>query len=208
MDTVLIIQSTVFIIVLLYGHIWKSGDIMQNKRTARTRQQFIDAFFDLAEIMPTTKINVKMLCEKADLNRSTFYLHYETIDSLIDDIEQRWITEHVQILGKVDRNDNTRPFIMQVLAMIRKRPNLYLHIMEDYRFTDRYVEKMQEHFYSTVEIPDSVRPDYFYEYVLNGSLAMTRKWIRSGCEMSDEQFAQLSFVLNHGTTYGIGINDQ
>ncbi|MBQ2213358.1 MAG: hypothetical protein IKD84_01495 [Erysipelotrichaceae bacterium] len=67
---------------------------------------------------------------------------------------------------------------------------------------------MQEHFYSTVEIPGSVRPDYFYEYMLNGSLAMTRKWIRSGCEMSDEQFAQLSFVLNHGTTYGIGINDQ
>lgn len=202
MDTVLIFQSTVYIIVLVYGHIQESGDFMQNRRSAMTKKQFINAFFDLAETMPTAKINVKILCEKADLNRSTFYLHYETIDDLIDDINQRWISEHLQILGKVEKDDDTRPFIMQVLAMIRKRPELYLHLLEDYRFTDKYIEKMQKHFYTTVEISDNIRSDYSYEYMLHGNLAMTRKWIRSGCEMSDEQFAQLSYTLNNRTTFG------
>lgn len=203
MDIVLILQSTHFIIVLLYGHYWKCGDIMQNKRSAMTRQQFRTAFFDLAESTPADKINVKLLCEKAGLNRSTFYLHYETIDDFIDEIEQQWIDEQIKILGKVGRDDNTIPFITDILNMIKRKPELYMNLLSDYRLIDKYVEKMKKHFHIVIEEPENINSDYFYEYMLLGSFAITRKWIKSGCKMPAEQFAEMMYSFSYGTTYGL-----
>ena len=43
------------------------------------------AFLDLLAEKDFEYITVKEICQKADVNRSTFYLHYETIADLLDE---------------------------------------------------------------------------------------------------------------------------
>ena len=42
-----------------------------------------EAFLELIEKKDFTYITVKEICAKAGVNRSTFYLHYETISDLL-----------------------------------------------------------------------------------------------------------------------------
>ena len=44
-----------------------------------------NAFLELLEKKELAYITVKEICEKAGVNRSTFYLHYETIGDLLEE---------------------------------------------------------------------------------------------------------------------------
>ena len=51
------------------------------------------AFLELLEKKDFSYITVKEICEKAGVNRSTFYLHYETIDDLLSESVE-YMNEH------------------------------------------------------------------------------------------------------------------
>lgn len=51
-----------------------------DKRIIKTRSAVFHAVFDLSTEKPLDKITVLELCEKAGINKSTFYLHYTSIE--------------------------------------------------------------------------------------------------------------------------------
>jgi len=51
-----------------------------DKRIVKTREAIFNAFLDLAAQKDIDKISVVELCQKADINKSTFYLHYKSIE--------------------------------------------------------------------------------------------------------------------------------
>ncbi len=51
-----------------------------DKRIVKTRLAVFNAVFDLAAEKELDKITVVELCEKAGINKSTFYLHYKSIN--------------------------------------------------------------------------------------------------------------------------------
>ena len=51
-----------------------------DKRIVRTRLAVFNAVFDLATEKDLDKITVVELCERAGINKSTFYLHYKSIN--------------------------------------------------------------------------------------------------------------------------------
>lgn len=51
-----------------------------DKRIVKTRQAIFNAVFDLSTEKELDKISVVELCERAGINKSTFYLHYKSID--------------------------------------------------------------------------------------------------------------------------------
>jgi AcrR family transcriptional regulator len=59
--------------------------------TARLMNQ---ALIQLLEEKDIGYISIKEICEKAGVNRSTFYLHYETIGDLIEETVE-YITEKI-----------------------------------------------------------------------------------------------------------------
>lgn len=55
-----------------------------DRRTLYTRQVIKDALLELTNRIPYEKINVTMLCKQADIARATFYLHYDSLDEVLD----------------------------------------------------------------------------------------------------------------------------
>lgn len=51
-----------------------------DKRVLKTKTAVFNAIFDLSTEKSLDKITVVELCEKAKINKSTFYLHYKGID--------------------------------------------------------------------------------------------------------------------------------
>lgn len=69
-------------------------------RVEKTRKSIINAFIALRSKKPIEKITVKELCEKAMVNKSTFYSHYSDIYSLSDSLETEVVMSVIQALDR------------------------------------------------------------------------------------------------------------
>lgn len=56
-------------------------------RIEKTKQSIINAFIEIRSHKEVERITVKELCEKARINKSTFYAHYKDIYDLSDQLE-------------------------------------------------------------------------------------------------------------------------
>lgn len=68
-------------------------------RIKKTRRSIIDAFLELRAKKPLEKITVKELCERAEINKSTFYCHYMDVYGLQDQLETEVIMSIVDDLS-------------------------------------------------------------------------------------------------------------
>ena len=59
---------------------------MRLARGERSRARLKEAFLELVANKEPEEISVVEVCEKAELNRSTFYAHYDYLDKLIRDV--------------------------------------------------------------------------------------------------------------------------
>ena len=62
-------------------------------RVKKTRRSIINAFLELRTYQPLEKITVTELCEKAEVNKSTFYKHYADIFDLSNQLEEETIEQ-------------------------------------------------------------------------------------------------------------------
>ena len=58
-----------------------------DRRVRYTKRALTQALVQLVQERPVSKISVKELCERADVNRSTFYAHFRNPHDLLQSIE-------------------------------------------------------------------------------------------------------------------------
>lgn len=105
-------------------------------RVKRTKKMFKNA---LKELMLSNKdymnITIKELCEKAELNRRTFYLHYEYIDDVLADIQEDFSQEFYEATKQYDHIKDIEP-VVKVFFDIHDSNPIYEKIIlspaEDY----------------------------------------------------------------------------
>lgn len=61
-------------------------------RVKKTRRAIRSAFYALLLEKPFEKITVKDITERAEINKTTFYAHYDTIYDLVDQLEEETVT--------------------------------------------------------------------------------------------------------------------
>ena len=59
----------------------------QDLRYIKTEKAIQKAFHELLQEKTLQKITVKEIAERAEINKTTFYAHYETLPDLIDHLE-------------------------------------------------------------------------------------------------------------------------
>ena len=63
-------------------------ELRESRKTQYTRRILEDGLIELMKDRPFEKITVTQLCAHTDINRSTFYMHYEDIYALLCAIEE------------------------------------------------------------------------------------------------------------------------
>lgn len=75
----------------------------ENDRRTRRTQKFIrENFIDLMSVMPIKEITIQKITDKADINRRTFYLHYEDIYDLLHKTEDYVMHHFSEILEEFE----------------------------------------------------------------------------------------------------------
>lgn len=71
-------------------------------RIQKTLREIRSAFLSLAAEKPLERITVKELCDRAMINKATFYSHYDNLESLVEQVEDEFVRE---LTGDIDYAD-------------------------------------------------------------------------------------------------------
>ncbi len=160
-----------------------------------------EAFLKLLEEKDFEYITVKEICEKAGVNRSTFYLHYETIEDLLDEsitgMNERFLEyfrrNHPDIAGNIQTADLeelylvTPVYLTPYLEYIKEHRKVFLTAMKrssTFRLADTYnrlfryvLNPIMDRF----QIPEKEKK-YLLSFYIKGILAIINVWISENCE--------------------------
>jgi AcrR family transcriptional regulator len=75
-------------------------------RAVRSRKQIRNAFLRLLETTPLNEITIREICAKASLNYVTFFRHYQTKESLLEDIAADEVKQLVDLTLPVFNAEN------------------------------------------------------------------------------------------------------
>lgn len=159
-----------------------------------------EAFLSLLEKKSFDYITVKEVCDTAGVNRSTFYLHYETVGDLLEEsisyMHKRFLSTFqgkvsqlpdIQNCPKEDLMFITSDYLHPYLEFIRKNQKLYRTAIKhsDILQADRtYQEMFQNIFDPILErflVPAPMR-QYYMIFYLNGIKGVIEQWLKAECE--------------------------
>lgn len=157
-----------------------------DRRIKRTKTAIINSTVTLLTNIPINKLTVKEICDKANISRSTFYLHffdaYDVIKSVHDDVANG-------ISKMIDRFDfttilsNPRPFLVEVVDFIKTRFDLYCLLTEssyhsDFRrklsniLMDKVLQENSYRFHNQIEFEFSIC------YIISGLVETICRYIK------------------------------
>ena len=183
-----------------------------DRRTQYSKRVIKESLFQLMQEKPINKITVKELCDRADVNRSTFYAYYTDIY----DLDRKIIKEFFKM---------QRSFINQSLAIMDTKPDVTdLTVNDFYEITSLYLGLVKENkemykfaFYGQANTPIQISYDKVFYSVLNkrvpekykesfrraftfvsgGTTALFVRWILDDCAIPVHELAKnLAYYYN------------
>lgn len=174
-----------------------------NQRTRLSKLLFKNALMDLLkEKGDIHKISVRELCERAELNRSTFYAHYNEPNDLLKELEDEIIKsteEHLKKIG--EENDiGAHKYILLFLKYIKENDKAFRTLLVDAsnaEFKSRFMQQSIIKFVENLDIKFKEESEqYIYSYILHGSTGIILQWIRSSYEENENTICELLFSIN------------
>lgn len=169
-----------------------------------------NAFLQLLERKDYEYITIKEICEKAGVNRSTFYLYYDNISDLLSEsvhyMNEQFLSyfrsENREIITKlescpIEELILVEPgYLMPYLTYIMEHKKLFqtaiskaafMNLEETYQRMFRYVfDPIMERF----GFPVSER-SYVMAFYLNGIIAIIMEWVKDDCCDTIEQITDI-----------------
>lgn len=171
----------------------------------KTAAKMDEAFLSLLEKKDFVYITVKEICETAGVNRSTFYLHYETIGDLL--AESANYTNQ-RLLDYLDKDSEafvakipscpldelffiTSEYLIPYLEFVRDNKRLFRTVVENATVLD--AEGTYKRMYRYVFVPILARygvPEedhpYMMAFHMQGIMAIVIEWLKNDCADSIE----------------------
>lgn len=154
-------------------------------------------------------ITIKEICLKAGVNRSTFYLHYEKIDDLleetIEEINKRFFSLYSKnSLTNIETNESDKddlnfikkeylnPYLIYILEN-KKMFELIVRKQELFQ-TKRTLKAMYKNIFQPILNRFSIErenQEYIFSYFLGGILSIIFKWIEKECKDDVDKISDL-----------------
>lgn len=150
------------------------------------------------------KITVKELVDTANVNRSTFYLHYSDVSELLHEIEAELLSEMQEAIQKHPirlEGHTAEAFFEDVFQVLEEHRDIgcaFLGENGDIRFV-RKIESFLEEYSKPLliklnpETPEKLK--YFYSFCMHGCLGFVRTWLESGEDMTYQAAAEMAFQM-------------
>lgn len=91
----------------------------------RTKEIIRDAFWELLEEKPYNKITVQDIVNRCQVNRNTFYYHFQDIPALMEESVKEWMEDVIHWYGNLE---SPAYCLTYIAGECMKRKNAFLHL--------------------------------------------------------------------------------
>lgn len=168
----------------------------QDNRVRYTKAILRQALMEILLSKHIDKVTVKELCEKAQINRGTFYLHYNTPNDLLMEIETQFFEENMNIFSNYMQENHGTGILSELFQCILQNQDVCRVIMGKNGST-KFMKKVEttvrsllvREWHMAFPHYDPADLDYLFDYVFTGSMELIMNWINRETALSSADLA-------------------
>lgn len=167
----------------------------EDRRIMLTKRLLKDALIELLKEKDIYHISIRELCEKADVNRSTFYKHYVSQFDLLTDMEN----DMLDFIAKTIRHNESEPEKIFATACNYLEENIeFARLIINNNVDPAFAQKL----FAMDSVKTNVfkrfsgsktdaELEYIYNFLTYGAFRMVYVWLNKENRESPEEFAKL-----------------
>ena len=161
---------------------------VNNKRRKESQNKIEKVFIQLIQKKNISEISVSTICEKAGLNRSTFYANYIDVYDLVEKVKEKMADEFAEFQlsqnSKQDPNGYLNLFKYIKENQIFFKTYFKLESISSTPATDYNIDLAKKYY-------NNEYVDYHIEFFRAGLNAIIKKWLNSGCKETPEEMTNI-----------------
>lgn len=169
--------------------------MQETRRVKMTKRLIKEAYIELLERNPSKRLSITDICKVADINRSTFYMHYEDVNQLVRDIEDDLldcIPYPQNITGGLSESEQFIFLLEKTFEYIRENKKyfsiVFVHV-ENTSFQKRIAQTILERYKSIAFSDDTLTTKYGFIFCINGAVGIIKEWISDDFPISSRALA-------------------
>jgi AcrR family transcriptional regulator len=166
-----------------------------------------ESFIKLLEKKDISKISIKEICEDADINRATFYAHYNDQYDLLRKIENELLHNINAHLAEINQEINNMDAILlaekifEYLKENAKLCKLLLSERGDFNFQKQVIMLVYDIIISQLTDKNMLTKEdaeYVYSFTIAGCVGIVQKWLDEDMKKSAHFMAEMVVNLTQG----------
>ena len=175
----------------------KAGE--ENRSVRNTRRRLRDGLLRLMEEKPIHDISVKELTELVDVNRGTFYFHYQDIYDLLRSVEDDFFDQFDRTLRETKPSTIDYPYLHAIFSFLGENKS-FCRIMlgphGDMQFVERVkarVDAQCSYFWEFLT-PGADRQRYgiYNAFIINGCVGLIQAWVQDRGALTADSITELT----------------
>lgn len=192
------------------------GNNKDDRRVKYTKMVLKDSFINLLEKKDISQITIKEICEDADINRATFYSHYNDQYDLLRKIEDELLENIKSYLEELVQKDNTMNAVKsaeKIFEYLKENAKLCkLLISERGDFSFQKQMMMLVYHIIVNELTDNRKitkedAEYVYSFTITGCVGIVQKWFDDDMKKSPHDIAEMVIKLTLGLIGSLKASD-
>lgn len=166
-------------------------NVRKDRRTYNTENLIKKTLLDLMQKKPFSKVTVTEVCKKAAINRGTFYIHFQDLEDVLDNIIRDIADSTVRIFDHMlepDRERCTYPFC-QIMREKKEYQAIFSDDTSAGRLLDKLFEYTKENFITNLMQRSTLtyeQADAVLYFQMTGCLSITKRMIQNNVENWEE----------------------
>jgi len=178
-----------------------------DRRVKYTKMVLKESFIKLLEKKSLSQITIKEICEDADINRATFYAHYNDQYDLLKKIENELldnINAHIADFNQKNDDMNAVLIAENIFEYLKENARLCKLLLSergDFSFQKRLMMLVYDKIIT--ELTDSNKitkedAEYIYSFTITGCVGIVQKWLDDDMKKSAHYMAEMTIKLTLG----------
>lgn len=170
-------------------------------RVVKTLESVHTAFTSLLMEMPYEKITVKALCERARINKKTFYRYYQALDDLLLELQSQYARPYIERTHALRYPDNVAEITRDFLEYSAAQGELFDRIMcssTHEQIQTNVIAQMEDRRYNISQPPKGWSTDewsLYMAHVTSAQLRIYRQWVLDGRRVPIERMVDIACSL-------------
>lgn len=178
-----------------------------DRRVKYTKMVLKESFITLLGKKDISQITIKEICEDADINRATFYAHYNDQYDLLRKIEDELLDNINAHLAEYDQNNNDVNVVIiteRIFEYLKENARVYKLLLSeqgDFSFQKRLMMLVYDKIITEITDNNNITmedAEYVYSFTITGIIGIVQKWFDDDMKKSPNFMAEMTIKLTLG----------